>query len=216
MTYCDHCQETEELFDREKARTELRKYRKSGPSNKATRLLINALKTLDVEGKSLLDVGGGIGMIPCELLGKGLSDSTLVETSPAYLDVAENEARRRGYAEQTTFQHGDFVDLAPELADADLVTLDRVFCCYPHLNELVTASTAKASRWYGVTYPKERWYTQVLGGVADAYCWARGMDFRLYMHTGVDETIRTEGFTPFYQVNTLLWKVALYERDDNS
>lgn len=40
------------------------------------------------------------------------------------------------------------------LIDA-LKTLDRVFCCYPHLEELVGAFTSKAARWYGVTYPKE-------------------------------------------------------------
>lgn len=216
MSCCTHCQETGDLFDRQKARTELRKYRKDGPPNKSTRLLIDGLKTLDLQDKNLLDVGGGVGMIQHELLDEGLSASTMVEASPAYLEVAENEARRRGREEQTTFRFGDFVDLAPDLPEADLVTLDRVICCYPHLKELVQASTAKAGRWYAVAYPKETWYNRVLGGIADVYCWARGMDFRLYMHTGVDEAIRAEGFVPFYEVSTIVWRVALYERTDES
>lgn len=214
MTCCSHCEEAGDLFDRAKAKKELRQYRRKEPPNASTRLLVNALKTLDLQDKSLLDVGGGIGMIGCELLEEGLSDATLVEASPAYLEVAQNEARRRGYETHTAFRHGDFVELAPELPKADLVTLDRVICCYPHMNELVQASTAKATQWYAVSYPKEQWYNQVLGHLADAYFWIRGMDFRLYMHTGVEDAIRGEGFAPFYQVDTLLWRVELYERQN--
>ncbi|MFB6273529.1 MAG: class I SAM-dependent methyltransferase [Salinibacter sp.] len=214
MPCCDHCEETGELFDRTKAKTELRKYRKSEPPNKSTRLLINALKTLDLQDKTLLDVGGGVGMIPHELLDAGVAQSTLVEASSAYLEVAENESQRRGHADRTAFKHGDFVELAPNLPDADLVTLDRVICCYPHLDRLVQASTDKATRWYGVTYPKEAWYNKMLKGLTDIYCWIRDMDFRMYIHSKVEETIRSAGFTPFYQVNTILWRVSLYERDE--
>jgi magnesium-protoporphyrin O-methyltransferase len=216
-TCCDHCQDTSTLFDREKAEGELRDYRKNdAPPNKPTRLLTDGLKSLDLQDKRLLDVGGGVGMISWELFEEGLSESTLVETSPAYVDVAEEESRRRGYAEATSVRRGDFVEMASEFSDADLVTLDRVICCYPHMKRLVRASTAKASRWYGVTYPRETWYNQVIGQLADVYCWARGMDFRMHIHSGVEEAIRAEGFVPFYQVNTVLWRVALYERTSTS
>lgn len=59
MNCRDYCQDTELVFDDEKAKTELRKYRKNGPPNKCTHLLIEGLKTLDIEGKTLLDVGWG-------------------------------------------------------------------------------------------------------------------------------------------------------------
>ncbi|WP_263789984.1 hypothetical protein [Salinibacter sp.] len=213
MSCCAHCEDAGDLFDREKARTELRKYRRSGPPNESKRLLIDTLKTLYLQGLTLMDVGGDVGMIPLELLEAGVSKSTLVEASPAYLEVAEQEARRRGLEARTTHTYGDFVKRAPNLPEADIVTLDRVFCCYPRLEELVEASTGKARRWYGVTYPKERWYNQVIGGLAGVYCWVRDMDFRMYIHTGVEETIRANGFTPFYQVNTILWRVELYERN---
>ncbi len=212
MDCCDHCQDTKDLFDDEKAKTELRKYRKNGPPNKCTRLLIEGLKTLDVEGKTLLDVGGGVGMIPLELLPEGISESTLVEASRPYLAVAKQEARRRGFGGRTSFEHGDFVDLAPGLPEADLVTLDRVFCCYPHMERLARASAQKASRWYGVTYPKPRWYGNVIEKLAGVYCWARDMDFRMYVHSGIEKAIRSEGFEPFYQVETILWRVELYEQ----
>ena len=47
---------------------ELRQYRRNGPPNKCSCLLIDGLKTLDLKDKTLLDVGGGVGMIPFELL----------------------------------------------------------------------------------------------------------------------------------------------------
>lgn len=211
---CDHCIETGDLFDQTKARNQLRTYRKSGPPNTSTRLLIDGLNTLDLQDKTLLDVGGGIGMIQHELLEAGLSGATLVESSPAPLEVAQNESRRRGHEAQTEFRQGDFVDLAPKLPDADLVTLDRVICCYPHMERLVSASTAKAQRWYAVVYPKETWYNRVLETLAGAYFWIRGLKyFRLYIHSGVEEAIRAGGFRPFYQVETILWRVGLYERE---
>lgn len=216
MDCCSHCEETGDLFDQKKARTELRQYRKDGPPNKSTRLLIDGLKSLDLESKTLLDVGGGVGMIQHELLDEGLSSSTMVEASPPYLDVAKNEARRRGHTDRSDFQYGNFVELAPELPEADLVTLDRVICCYPHMKELVEASTAKATQWYGVTYPKTSWYLRWAKPVSDLYCWMKDMDFRIYLHEGVDEAIRAEGFTPFYQVETIIWNVALYERESGS
>jgi magnesium-protoporphyrin O-methyltransferase len=213
MSCCSHCQESGDLFDEEKAQSELRTYRENGAPESPTSLLVDGLKTLDLDGRSLLDVGGGIGMIPCELLPEGVSESLLVEASTPYLDVAEQEARRRGYAGGTEFEYGDFVDLAPDLPDADLVTLDRVFCCYPHMERLVEASTAKATRWYGVSYPKERWYNKIISGLAAGYCWARDMDFRMYIHSGIQETIEAQGFDRFYQTGTLIWQVEIYERE---
>ena len=214
MTCCDHCQDAEDLFDETKARTELRQYRRNGPPNKCSRLLIDGLKTLDLKDKTLLDVGGGVGMISFELLEAGVTNATLVEGSSPYLEVAEKEACRRGLRDQLSFEYGDFVDWAPEFSKADLVTLDRVFCCYPHLERLVKASTAKAGRWYGVTYPKEQWYNKIVEGMAGVYCWVRDMAFRMHVHSGVEDTIRDEGFEPFYQVTTALWRVELYERDN--
>ena len=85
----------------------------TAPPNKCSRLLIDGLKTLDLKDKTLLDVGGGVGMIPFELLEAGVTNATLVEGSSPYLEVAEKEACRRGLRDQLSFEYGDFVDRAP-------------------------------------------------------------------------------------------------------
>lgn len=212
MRCCSHCEDAGELFNREKAEDELRRYRESGVPNASTRLLLRALKSLDVQGKTLLDIGGGVGMIPFELFNEGFARATLAEAAPAYLEVARHEARRRGYAERIAFHHGDVVEIAPTLDAADLVTLDRVICCYPHMEQLVATSTAKAQRWYAVVYPKARWYLRWIKPLSDCYFWFRDSDFRIYLHRGVDAAIRGHGFQPFYQSGTLIWNVAVYER----
>jgi hypothetical protein len=73
----------------------------------------------------------GIGVIGAELAGTGLASATLVEASPAYLDVARAEIELRWESRPTRFLLGDFPTIADTLTDADVVTLDRVVCCYP-------------------------------------------------------------------------------------
>ncbi len=214
MECCSHCQESGELFDRDTAEKELRQYRRNRLPKKSGRLLVEGLESLDIEDRTLLDIGGGVGAIPFELVDAGVSEATLVEASEEYLDVARDEARRRGYGDRMELRYGDFVDMAPEMPNYDIVTLDRVICCYPDLEALVEASTARASRWYGVVYPKERWFAKAIEKMADVYCRVKGMDFRLYIHEDVDETIQRQGFTPFYDVSTIVWRVTLYERDE--
>ena len=42
------------------------------------------------------------------------------------------------------------------------------------------------------------------------------MDFQMHIHTGVEEAIRANGFAPFCQVHTILWRVDLYGRQDGA
>jgi len=132
---CSQCQGIEGFFDKREAGRKLRLYRKSGPS-KTTSILVDAVKEKGVEGKSLLDVGGGVGAIQHELLRAGAERADSVEASTAYIDANREEAARQGHADRITYHHGDFVDIAPTLERADIVTLERVICCYPDVETL--------------------------------------------------------------------------------
>ncbi|MCP4361384.1 MAG: class I SAM-dependent methyltransferase [Chloroflexi bacterium] len=78
------------------------------------------LQAEGVAGMTLLDVGGGVGAIQLALLQNGVRSVTGVDTSPAYLQAAQQEAERIQYLSD------DFVDLSPQLETANIVTLDRV------------------------------------------------------------------------------------------
>ena len=61
-----------------------------------------------------------------------MSSAVHVDGSSAYIEGAKKAAKKRGLSEKIEWIHGDFVDIAKELKRSDLVTLDRVICCYQH------------------------------------------------------------------------------------
>lgn len=210
---CCHCEATELHFGESHAEEDLRRYRQSGP-DKTTRLLLDGFTDLDLEGATLLDVGGGIGVIPHELLARGVKGGTLVDAASSYLKAAEAEAGRRGHRERVRFVHGDFVQLAAQLEEADLVTLDRVVCCYPDLEPLVAASAAKARRWYALSYPHDRWYVR-LGNSYKNWCRRRrANDFRTYIHPEqrIHALLLAAGLERHFYRGTLTWRAAVYLR----
>ena len=146
-------------FDADEARQDLLAYRQNGAEG-STRRLIEVLVAEGVEGASLLDIGGGVGIVQLELLKAGIASSMDVDASGPYLQVAEAEAEELGFKDRTAYRHGDFVALADEVEAADVVTLDRVICCYPDVRALVSTSARHARRLYGLVYPVDRWWTR--------------------------------------------------------
>ena len=210
---CCHCEATELHFGEAHAEEDLRRYRRSGP-DKITRILLDGLRDQNLDGATLLDVGGGIGVIPHELLARGVTAATLVDAASSYLTAAEGEAERRGHRGRFNFVHGDLVQLAGRLHQADLVTLDRVVCCYPDLEPLVTASAAKARRWYALSYPRDRWYVR-LGNAFENWCRRRrANDFRTYVHPErrIHELLLAAGLDRRFYRGTLTWRAAVYVR----
>src|SRR5512138_1237082 len=136
---CCGCESYQSQFGDEHATKDLKRYRKKGP-DRTTSLLIEALKREAIGGMSLLDVGAGIGIVHHELLDAGVAEAVHVDATAPHIQVAEQEAARRGHAERVTFLRGDFVVLAPQIPTADVVTLDRVICCYPDMELLVSTS----------------------------------------------------------------------------
>ena len=131
MSCCSQCQGIESVFSKRMANGELKEYRRKGPS-KTTQQLLDFIKKQDnIQGKTLLDIGGGVGAIQHKLVEAGVDRVTNVDASSAYLNTARAEATRLGYVDKASYHAGDFVDLAPTIDAADVVTLDRVLCCYP-------------------------------------------------------------------------------------
>lgn len=213
MTCCAHCEDANALFSARTARRDLRRYRKRGPV-RTTRLLVDALRPRVAEGWTLLDVGGGIGAIQHELLGDGLARATQVDASRAYLDASRDESSRRGHADRVEHIHGDFAGIAGAVPEADIVTLDRVICCYPYMERLVEASATKARHVYGLVYPRERPAMRAALAVGNLYMRLRRSAFRTYLHpvSAVDGLVRQLGFARATQGRTLLWEVVTYVR----
>jgi len=210
---CCHCQGIESFFDQKTALKELADYRQKGPS-KTTRILLEALKAVGAEGKTLLDIGGGVGAIQHQLMAAGLAGAVNVDASTAYLNTARTEATRLGYANRVSYHYGDFVDLAPTIEPADIVTLDRVVCCYPNMEALVSLSAARASQLYGLVYPRDAWWLKSLRPLANAFFWLSRNPFRIFLHPteAVDAAARRQGLKLRFQRRLLVWQVVVYER----
>jgi Methyltransferase domain len=209
------CQDVDQVFGDRTAQRDLRRYRKRGPS-KPTRLLLEAIRREGIAGSTLLDVGGGIGVIELELLAAGAARATNVEASAAYLRAAREEAGRRGNADRISFESGDFVALADGVEPADVVTLDRVICCYPDMESLVGRSAERARRLYGLVYPRDRWWVATGIRLTNVFMRVSRRAYRAYLHrpSAVDAVAREHGLTPrLSRPAGPFWQIALYARE---
>src|SRR3990170_69781 len=91
----------------------------------------------------------------------GVGRIASVDASSSYLAAQRAEAERLGYAPRASYLSGDFVTLADHIPDSDIVTLDRVICCYPDMRSLVSLSAARARRLCGIVYPRGTWWNAV-------------------------------------------------------
>jgi SAM-dependent methyltransferase len=214
---CTQCDGVEQQFDRTEANKALRRFRRRGP-DKTTRLLIEdvraALASSDTHDAVLLDIGAGVGAIHHALLDGPVSRVVHVDASSAHLAVAHEETERRGHGSRVEFLRGDFVALATTVAVADVVTLDRVICCYHDMNQLVSCSADKASRFYGAVYPRQVAWMQIGIAAINLIQRLKRSAFRAFLHepVSIDRVLRDRGLERTSVRRTLGWEVVVYAR----
>jgi magnesium-protoporphyrin O-methyltransferase len=220
MPRCSQCAGIEEEFDAKRAVRRLRLLRHRGP-DPTTRMLIDDLRAAlpaqsgDTRRPTLLlDIGGGVGAVHHELLELGVDRAVHVDASSAYLAAAREEAARVGHTDRVEFLRGDFVEVADRVPPADVVTLDRVICCYHDMPRLVARSAERALSLYGAVYPREGWWTRAGLAVENAYQRLVRSAFRAFLHEPreIDAVLRSQGLERRSLRRTLLWEVVVYTR----
>lgn len=203
-----------EAYDERIAAADLRRYRKKGPSP-WTRALVEALKSEGVQGTTLLDIGGGIGAIQHELLAAGVVSVTSVDASSAYLDAAREEIDRRGLSGRVTYHHGDFVELAPSVPPADIVTLERVLNVYPDWERLAARSAERARRLYGIVIPRNTPFVRFVISMINVVMRLKDKRIRaaIVPIDAIDRVLGTMGFRRHSSTRVgPAWQVAIYRR----
>lgn len=202
-----------EIFDAKTAEEDVERYRAHGP-DATTAMLVEMIRDRGVSGASVLDIGGGIGVVDHELLRAGAGHAVIVDASAPAVQAARDEARRRGTLDRLTFVDGDFVSRASEVDVADIVTLDRVICCYPDVDSLVRLSATRARSLYGLVLPRDRRLLRWSLPLLNAWFRIRGFRYRTFLHRNarVDDIVAKAGLRPVREQQTFVWRVVLYER----
>lgn len=208
-----HCQITQDHFSKAVAERDLQRYRSRGP-DRTTRLMLEALEREAVRDVSLLDIGGGIGVLSLELLAAGMRAATHVEAAPAYSDIATQEAARRGMSDRLRLVQGDAVDMDARLPDADLVALDRVVCCYPDWAALLNVAAKHCRGRLALSYPRDRWYVRLIVHLDNVRRRLARNAFRTFVHPAseMERFLTNAGFTRVDGRDGFVWAVAMYAR----
>jgi SAM-dependent methyltransferase len=219
MTCCSGvCEAAGRQFGEKRAAEDLARYRAKGPG-KTARMLLAGIEAAsahrlphDTPSAAVLDIGTGVGAIVFELFKRGATIGVAVDMSEAYLAVASEEASRQNLPGAIRFVHGDFVAVAPQLAPADLVTLDRVVCCYPDDRALIDESLRHARRTSALSYPRDAWHVKLVVSVENLVRRVRGNPFRTFVHSAAEMQRRIEdaGFRLASRSSTIAWRADVY------
>jgi SAM-dependent methyltransferase len=182
--------------------------------------LLHGLEAAGIRGRTVLDVGCGIGDLSIEAVRRGAARAFGVELSTKAVDEARRLAIDRGVANRTSFEVGDGSEV--RLPPADVVVLNRVFCCYRDADALLENSLSAAGSVYAFTTPPSR---GLGGGIAKAQArfwnvWYRLREkkfhgFRVYIHDvdRLDARVRSAGFRPIRRERRrFVWHLAVYVR----
>jgi len=196
------------------ARRYRRRYARRG-LEPAQRQLVEGLRQAGFAGANLLEIGCGVGYLHQLLLREGAERALGVDISGDMLAQARVLAREAGLAERTEYRVGDFVGLADSLADADVTLLDKVVCCYPDAEALVTRSVSKTRRVYALTYPRDRRLNRIGARLLNFFLWLLRSGYRTYIHDPhrIEGWISAAGFRKRYENRTFLWLTQVYLRD---
>jgi len=211
------CGAIDEQFNARVAQREVAHYRKKGPGP-TTKLLRDGVTAEGHPMATLLDIGAGIGALTFELLDHGVRRAVSVDASAACVAAGREEAGRRQRAEQVEWVQGDYVALAEKLQSADVVTLDRVVCCYPRFEPLLAAAVRHAHRCIAISYPRDVWYVRMALAGENALRRLKRKDFRVLLHPPreMEQLVRSEGFALSTRRTTWAWCVDVYVRVSGS
>jgi magnesium-protoporphyrin O-methyltransferase len=206
-----------QIFSEKNAHGEAKRYRRKGLDG-TSRRIAELLKERGVEGRTLLEVGGGIGAIEIELLKAGIVRAANVELTPTYEDAAGELLREAGLSDRVERKVMDFADAGGEIETADIVVMNRVICCYHDMPKLAGAAAERAAETLVMSFPNDRWWTRLGLTLANFGFRLIRMEFRIFLHRPqqILAIVEQLGFRNGFNERGLLWQVTEFERTSTS
>jgi 16S rRNA G966 N2-methylase RsmD len=176
--------------------------------------MVEFIEQRGIEGATVLEVGGGVGEIQIELLKRGATSAVNLELSPAYDDDARSLLREAGLEDKAVRLLRDIAVDGEEIAPADVVVLNRVVCCYPDYERLLTAAAGHARRLVVFSYPPRNPISRCLVAGQNLVLRARRREFRTFAHppAAMLAVLQERGLRPSFDHHGLVWQVAGLER----
>lgn len=202
----------EEFFGDRVARRDARRYERRGLDGPSRRVVAAAARH-GLEGRSVLEVGGGVGAVPIELLRGGAERAVVVEMSSAYDAPARALADRAGLGDRIERRIADLAT-SPDIPPADLVVLNRVVCCDPDGPHLAGAAAAHARSLLVLTYPRGDWWTRLGVGAVNIVERLRRHAFRVHVHPpgAIAAAVAAEGLVPGELHRGGFWELRSFVR----
>lgn len=190
-----------------------KRFRK-GKMEKVQKYLLEGVRKEPVASREILDIGCGVGSLHLTLLKEGAAKATGVDMAEGMLEQARKFSEEHGMKDKTSYVLGDFVEKAAEVQTADITLLDKVVCCYEHVDALVKESTGKTKRIYALSHPKQSFMVQAVFKTQIFFLTLFRAKFRPFWHNWawLQSLIVAQGFQLIYQNSTIAWQVAVYKR----
>ena len=166
--------------------------------------------------RTILDLGCGSGRFSVEALKNGASSIVGVDLSPVMIATANMLADERGVQGRATFLVGDAAKLDHQVSD--IVVLDKVVCCYPSIEELLSRASNACNDRLGLILPRDVGFARVpvrigvyIDNLVDR---VRKNPVRVYLHSlsRVDDLLKRSGLRRKIGTVTGFWLVLIYER----
>ena len=176
--------------------------------------LVEGIKHNSIEGRSILDIGCGVGSIHLTLLQEGVSRSIGIDISEGMLQEARHFAEKFGLSGRARYMTGDFTQMSSTVEESDIVVLDKVVCCYEDVGTLVHTSMDKTRQTYALSHPKENLMMKGLFRGHSLLANLFGWSFHPFWHDwkAVKSLILSRGFHLVYENSTISWQVLVFER----
>lgn len=201
------------FFNSKEASRRLRRYRRRGLDGMAAGI-VGYMTDRGVRGRSVLEVGGGVGDLQVELLKAGAAHSINVELSAGYEDAADELMTAEGLTGRMSREIGDFVEKKDLVDPADIVVLNRVICCYPWMDRMMDAAVAKTGWLLGISVPRDRLLAHLFVGMGNWLNRARSCEFQAFVHPTAEIEARASaaGLDMVYSDRDLAWQGMVFER----
>jgi Methyltransferase domain len=213
MTSCCGPPGCTDFFTEGIARRDARRYRRKGLDRNAQRL-VDFLVRRGLAGRTVLELGGGVGALQIELLKAGAARGLVLEVSPAYEEEARSLLEEAGLVERAERRVADLAENPEAAGPADAVVLHKVVCCHPDPDKLVGAAAEHARSSLALSFPRNRMLTRVGFRLLNAAMRLRGSSFRAYVHPveSILAPARERGFRPALEHRGPVWQTAGLER----